>query len=244
MLLPPAPAPRDARFLAPPDSSGAARREDHRVRVGRERRERMRTHLLQSVLAVCSGHGATSAAVIDNVAKHASVSRGTFYNHFTSLEEAVAELGLQLADEMTQGISTVYDVLDDPVLRTATGFQMFLTRAAIEPEWGHFIAHIGLLNSDRLFASKIRADIQLGVETGDYAVPSADIATDLLMGAKIEAIRRMIRGASLAYMQSMTSMVLRSFGVMPPQADASVVTAYRRLEREAPAKITWWRSIG
>lgn len=203
----------------------------------------MRAHLLQSVLVVCSGQGAAGAAVIDDVARHAAVSRGTFYNHFASIEEAVSALGLQLADEMTQGILSVYDVLEDAVLRTATGFQMFLVRAAIEPEWGNFIAHIGLLDGDRLFASKIRADIRLGVATGDYAVPSAEIATDLLMGAKIEAIRRVIDGAPLAYVQQMTSMVLRSFGVTPSRADQRVIAAYDRLEREAPGKIPWWRSI-
>ncbi|WP_374943410.1 TetR/AcrR family transcriptional regulator, partial [Sphingomonas sp.] len=73
-------------------------REDHRTRVGRERRERMRNQLLQSVLAVCAGRGPAGAAVIDDVVRHASVSRGTFYNHFESIEQAVSELGLQLAD--------------------------------------------------------------------------------------------------------------------------------------------------
>ena len=81
------------------------------------------------------------------------------------------------------------------------------------------------------------------METGDYVVPSADIATDLLMGAKIEAIRRVLQGASLDYVQRMTSMVLRSFGVTPSKADKSVIVAYQRLEREAPGKIAWWRSI-
>lgn len=203
----------------------------------------MRNQLLQSVLAVCSGRGAASAAVIDDVVKHASVSRGTFYNHFVSIEQAVSELGLRLADEMTQGILSVYDVLEDPILRTATGFQMFLVRAAIEPDWGAFIAHIGLLGTGDLFSSKIRSDIQLGVDTGDYVVPSIDIATDLLMGAKIEAVRRVIQGARLDYVHRMTSIVLRSFGVTPVQADSNVIAAYNRLEREAPGKISWWRSI-
>ena len=227
----------------PAERSADPHREDHRTRVGRERRERMRNQLLQSILAVCSGRGPASAAVIDDVVKHAAVSRGTFYNHFVSVEHAISELGLQLADEMTDGIQSVYDVLEDPILRTATGFQMFLVRAAIEPQWGEFIAHIGLLSDGHLFTSKIRSDIQLGVETGDYVVPSADIATDLLMGAKIEAIRRVLEGARLDYVQRMTSMVLRSFGVTPSKADKSVTAAYQRLEREAPGKIAWWRLI-
>ena len=99
--------------------------EDHRIRVGRERRERMRHRLLQSVLQVRSGKGGRNLAVIDDVIKDASVSRGTFYKYFDSLDQAESELALQMADEMTTGIMSVYDVLDDPVLRTATGFQLF-----------------------------------------------------------------------------------------------------------------------
>ena len=40
---------------------------------------------------------------------------------------------------MTFDISNVYDVLDDPGMRTATGFQTFLTRAWIDPDWGSFL---------------------------------------------------------------------------------------------------------
>lgn len=217
--------------------------EDHRVRVGRERRERMRTRLLQSVLQVRSGKGGRGLAVIDDVIKDAAVSRGTFYKYFASLDQAESELALQMANEMTAGIMSVYDVLDDPVLRTATGFQLFLIRTLFEPEWGAFIARIGLLSGDNLLTEKIRDDIRLGMEAGDYAVPSVEIASDLLMGAKIEAIRRLIEdGKSFDYIASMTSMVLRGFGVSHSKADRSVVRALDRLRREAPGKVAWWRA--
>lgn len=226
------------------DNEPVAANENHRVRVGRQRREKMRAHLLQSVLTVCSAEGRREPALIDDVVRHAEVSRGTFYKYFDSLDLAVAELGAQLGDEMTQGISAVYDVLEDPVMRTATGFQMFLLRAIIEPEWGAFIAHIGLLSADNLLTGKIRDDIALGLETGDYSVPSIDLASDLLMGAKIEAIRRMITGGGSAdYVRGMATLVLRSFGVAPAKAEKSAQRAFDRLAVEAPGKINWWRDV-
>ena len=225
-------------------SAGAGLREDHRIRVGRERRERMRSHLLHAVLQVCSAEGGPGVATIDDVIRHAGVSRGTFYKYFVSVDQAASELGLQLAAEMTVGIEAVYDVLDDPVLRTATGFQMFLVRAMLEPDWGSFIAGIRLLSGDNIFTRKIKDDILLGIETGDYAVPSVEVASDLLMGAKIEAIRRLTDGRGVEYVQAMASMVLRSFGVSPAKADKSVAKAYHRLLVEAPGKIAWWRPLG
>ena len=228
---------------ASPTRPGAT--EDHRVRVGRQRSERMRAHLLQSVLQVCSPKfGLGSAAVIDDVVRDAKVSRGSFYKHFDSLDQAIAELGIKLADEMTVSILSVYDVLEDPVMRAATGFQMFLIRAIIEPDWGAFIAHIGLLSGDNLLTRKITDDIRLGVETGDYVVPSVEVARDVLMGAKVEAIRRLIAdGGSTGYVRDVTSMVLRSCGVATTKAEKTVDRAYRRLLLEAPGKLAWWRDL-
>lgn len=219
--------------------------EDHRVRVGRERRERMRAHLLLSVLQVCSKQTTRGPAVIDDVVRHANVARGTFYKYFDSLDQSISELGLQLAVEMAVGALSVYEELEDPVLRTATGFQIFLIRAIMEPTWGAFIAHIGLLSGDNLLTRKIRGDLQRGVDTGAYTVASVDVACDLLMGAKIEAIRRILKdGGSPGYVRAMASMVLRSFGVTAPEADRNVARAFDRLALEGPARIAWWPPSG
>ena len=218
--------------------------EDHRVRVAREKRERMRAHLLLSVLAVCSKETARGPAVIDDVTRHAEVSRGTFYKYFESLDQAIGELGLQFADDMVSEIGSVYDTIDDPVMRTATGFQMYLIRSVIEPHWGAFIANVHLLSGSNLFTSAIQADIRAGLATGDYDMPSVEVATDLLMGAKVEAIRRIIadqRGAE--YVRMSTAMVLRSFGVSRNKAEVSVRRAAERLEIEAPGTVDWWRRI-
>jgi AcrR family transcriptional regulator len=80
-------------------SKGVVPREDHRVRVAGEKRERMRDHLLGAVLAVYPGKPGQGPAVIDDVIRVAKVSRGTFYKYYPSLEEAVAELGAKLAAE-------------------------------------------------------------------------------------------------------------------------------------------------
>src|ERR1700722_6965506 len=163
--------------------------EDHRVRVARERRERMRSALLQSVLHVCSTMS-PSGVSIDDVVRHAEVAHGTFYNYFTSMDEAIAELGLHMADEMTESIFPVYDALERPIMRTASGFQLFLVRGMLQPRWAGFVSRLGLLRGDNLFISKVHSDIELGTQTGDYAVASVEMAGDLLMGAKTEALLR------------------------------------------------------
>lgn len=218
--------------------------EDHRVRVARERRERMRARLLDAVLHLCSAEVRGALPTIDDVVRHADVARGTFYKHFNSIEQAVSELGAAMADEMTAGIARVYDVLTEPVMRTATGFQLFLLRAMLDAKWGMFIARIGLLRDQDLFTSKIRSDILLGIDAGSYNVGDVECAADLLMGAKIEAILRLNSGnVSIPYVKAMTAMVLTAFGVAGLEAMAIVDRAFDRIVAESPGRLTWWREL-
>ena len=219
-------------------------REDHRVRVARQKRERMRAHLLKSVMAVFHGEREGGAAVIDDVVRHADVARGTFYQYFPSLEDAVAECGSELAIEMTQGIYAIYDVLEEPVMRVSTGFQTFLLRSLIDHQWGAFLSHIGLLAGDNLMIRHITQDIARGIETGDFFMPSPEIGVDLLVGAKIEAMRRIISGrGDLGYVKAMTAMVLHAFGVTPSKAEKQVEKAFANLQEHGPAVLSWWRPI-
>jgi AcrR family transcriptional regulator len=232
----PVPKPSPAMDLAP--------KEDHRVRVAREKRGRMRNHLLQSILVVCSGNTLSGPAVIDDVVRHAEVARGTFYKYFDSLDQAIAELGARLADEMTIGIYPVYNVLDSPVMRTATGFQLFLARAVIDPAWGAFVSHIDLLTNESILFDRMSSDIRLGITTGEYKVAMLEASGDLVLGLQTEAIRRIIRGEQKgAYIQAMTGMLLRGLGVPPAKADKIVAQSYKRLCEEAPRSIPWWKPI-
>lgn len=225
-------------------SAGRSVSEDHRVRVAREKRIRMREHLMRSIMIVCSGRKLTGSTVIEEVVRHAGVSRGTFYKYFDSLDEAVIEIAAELADEMTLGIANVYDVLTDPVMRTATGFQTFLARSWLDPNWGAFIVHLDLLNGEQnQIASKVKGDIRSGIDAGQYVVTSIDTAADLLMGAKHEAIRRIIAGnLDVSYIREIATMVLTSFGVPHDKAKTSVAQSFLRLCQLAPDTLAWWRT--
>jgi AcrR family transcriptional regulator len=217
-------------------------REDHRVRVARQKRERMRAQLLDAVLVVYPGQSQRGPAVIDDVIRVANVARGTFYKYFPSLEDAVSELGAKLAHEMVAGIASLYDTLENPVERSATGFQLYLSRAVIEPRWGEFVAHLNHLRPDNRLVFQITADLTNGLKTGNYDVHSVDVGVRLVIGAMIEGIKGIIDGAgSRTYIETMAGMVLRGLGVPPKSADRAVQVASKRLHQEGPFKLPWWR---
>jgi len=219
--------------------------ENYRARVARERRERMRAHLLNSVMIVCSGENGSNSAVIEDVIRHADVSRGTFYKYFDSLDQAMGELAREMADDMASGgIIHVYDVIEDPLTRTAAGFLLYLTRALIDPQWGAFVCRVGLLTNSRVLARKILTDVEAGVASGDYVIPSLTVALDMVIGTKIEAMQRIIAGeVGPDYLRGMTSMILRALGLAPVKADHVVAKAYDWMAAQAPTHLHWWKDI-
>src|SRR5512137_1877770 len=87
---------------------------DHRPRVGRERRARMRLRIIESALRVFAEKG-PEAAVIDDFIKAAGVARGTFYNHFRTTEELLIATSNRLENELIAAIMQVNGTIDDPL---------------------------------------------------------------------------------------------------------------------------------
>ena len=216
--------------------------EDHRLRSARRKRERMRAHLLDAVLVVYPGEDPGTPAIIDDVIRHAGVSRGTFYKYFRSLDEAVEELAAQLAIELTAALAELYQDLRDHKLRAATGFQIFVSRAATDRHWASFAAHLGDLARDSGLLREIGLDLTAGARAGDFAFRDLEVTLDLVLGAMIEAIRRsMTTPTSRRYIEVMAGMVLRALGVPGGEADAATAEASARLHREAPTRLAWWK---
>jgi AcrR family transcriptional regulator len=216
--------------------------EGHRVRSARRKRERMRILLLESVLSVYPGKDPRTPAVIDDVIRHAGVSRGTFYKYFNSLEQAVEELAGRLGDELASSYATLYAGVTDPELRAATGFQLYLSRALIEPSWGSFVVHLSQLDREKGLLRQIRSDLTAGVDAGAFIIADLEVALDLILGAKIGAIRQLLEGAgSRRYIMDMTAMILRALGVAPDRADQAAREVSILLRKQGPEILPWWR---
>jgi AcrR family transcriptional regulator len=227
------------RFISPEGQ------EDHRTKVARKRRERTRAHLLAAVLAVYPGDSASAPAVIDDVIRAANVSRGTFYKYFPSLEEAVSELGNKLGDELAQAYATILNGFPKPIDRMALGIQICLFQAMIEPRWGEFVAHMNHTGKKNNPALEGMIDnLSQGLAAGEFTFDTIDAAVDLAMGCMIESIRRLIAGGkSSAYIEQITSMLLRGLGAPPAAAKRAASDANRHLRDKGESAFEWWPSM-
>ncbi len=215
--------------------------EDHRVRVARLRREIMRARLLSAVLEVYPGNEADGRAVIDDVVTRAAVARSTFYKYFDSLDQAVGELGLKLADEAARTNAVILEAIQDPVLRSITAFQLCLYRAKIDPKWGTFVAHLRLPAPDHILMRDVAANFVEGINIGSFRVPSIAAAVNLVIDALVGGVRHVAQqGGDQEYIEALCTMVLAASGVSESEAAQQVVLS-KQILRTKGHKLPWWR---
>jgi AcrR family transcriptional regulator len=181
---------------------------DHRTRVGRERSARTETRILETALGVFADMG-PDAPKIDDFVRVAGVSRGTFYNHFESVEELLAATSVRTTREFIETVETALEGVEGPALRVGVGLRLFFAVAQTDPVWCRFIARVWKVGGAEMPAR----DLEKGLRLGIFRAPSAVAARDLLFGAVRQALLRIgTERTPPAYGAQMTELCLQALG--------------------------------
>ena len=204
---------------------------DHRTRVGQERSARTQGRILEAALAVFAERG-PDAPVIDDFVAAAGVSRGTFYNHFESVDELLLATAEWTTRELVQTIEGAMAALEGPTLRLGVGLRLFFARAQRDPVWCRFVARVWRIGGLEL---PLR-DVDAGIRLGHFRVPSRDAARDLLLGAMREALQRIGEGrAPAAFGDAMAELCLQALRADARRIAAALAHALPPLpERRSP----------
>lgn len=197
---------------------------DHRTRVAAERRERMRTRLLESALDLVAQRG-PSALSIDDVIATAGVSRGTFYKYFDRPEALVRELALELTNEIVRTAEPLVLQFDDPAQRLATGMRTVIGLGTHQPSIGAFIVRLGWPDMDRqqLMFDYTRRDIEAGQQIGRFLPLPMALALNIVSSTVLGAVHALLfEGAQPSFAQAATASALRALGLPAPQAGRMV----------------------
>jgi AcrR family transcriptional regulator len=187
------------------------RKPDHRTRVGRERSARTETRILEAAFRVFADLG-PDAPKIDDFVQAAGIARGTFYNHFESVEELLAATSEWTTREIIETIETALEGIEGAALRFGVGLRLFFGWAKTDPVWCRFVARVWKLGGLELPAR----DLEEGVRLGIFRAPSAAAAQDLLFGSLREALLRLGNGrAPAGYGDEMTELCLQALGADP-----------------------------
>lgn len=216
--------------------------EDHRVRVARERRRRMRARLQQAILACCTGRVEFRLPAVEEVCRSAGISRATFYTYFDSVQDAVDTLGQAFLDEMVDNLEVLFDG-DSGIERITMGLQLFLMRSATDPAWASFVSRVIQVNPDAGFRRRVVADLNSAIDAGDIRVIDVDAAVSLSIGAMFEAIRHIHKTGDRRreYVENLTAMIIRALGVSDDTAAELVRKKAIHLRGMAPDFLDWWR---
>jgi AcrR family transcriptional regulator len=214
---------------------------DHRTRVGREKRERMRKRLLSAVMLCYADRKGHETPGIDDVIRIADVSRATFYLHFVSMEEAFKALSDQLADEI-KSVEHFFE-RSDPLERLAIGIQMFLLHGVADRVWADFVSDTNYLSRDPFLIQAIESHLLEAREAKLVHFAEVKAARSLMLGSQTEALRLLNKEnkRNRAYIEELTVMILCGLRADYERSKKAVHDTTIYIRGFAPDCVPWWR---
>ncbi len=214
---------------------------DHRTRVGREKRDRMRKRLLSAVMLCYAERQGHETPGIDDVIREAEVSRATFYLHFVSMEEAYKALSGHLADEI-KSVEHFFE-RSDPLERLAIGIQMFLLHGVADRVWARFVSATNYLSGDTFLIQAVETHLLEAREAKLVHFSEVRAARSLLLGSQSEAMRLLsdVNQQNRAYLEELTVMILCGLRADHERSKKVVHGTLIYIRGFAPDCVPWWR---
>lgn len=218
--------------------------EDHRVATARKKREEMRARILAATQRVFV-RIRDDAPVIEDVVREARVSRGTFYTHFDSLEQAFVAAGLKAQDDMMRDIRQLHDCLKEPWQRAAVGFRVFMVRGLQDPAWASFVVRLDTWQRASLLGLSISRDLEGGRNAGYFSFQDLVAATEFVMGASAATVQAFRRGVAApeGYMETAQRMLFLALGASAELADRAVAFSRKHLAAWESGELHAWTPL-
>jgi len=193
----------------------------HRTAKSSGKRERTRSKILEAAFGLI-GHEKGLTVRIEEICAAARISRGTFYNYFTSLEQLFEVLAIERSHELNQALVAAFD---DTMRSHAEGsnaaIQHYLDYARRDPAWAWAMVHLSAFGP-AFGAEAWKAcgeAIAMGIAAREFDVPSATVGRDLMTGTVLATIRTMLRsGGEQTEPRIVAHHVLRALGVSEKRA--------------------------
>lgn len=218
-------------------------KEDHRVRVAKERRERMIERLLQATMECYAEHVLTGPPSVDEVIARAKVARGTFYKYFVSVDQAIERRAEDLVNEMIESLKGLVNEQAQPVLVFTISVHLFLMRSVHDRIWAAFVAHSDMLRPDGELFHGITRHLSQAASLGEVHFADAAAARTMAIGSLREAIRSNARADHIkrGFLDEVMTIILIGLGVERAGAEALVEQATIFIRGAGPDRLGWWR---
>lgn len=194
-----------------------------RAEIGAERRARSRRQILRAAVGLY-GTPEGGGVRLQDICAASGTARGTFYNHFASLDAFQQEFSDEVSREFDRAMNAALPRLAAAAERNAATLRYYLHAGRQNPEWGWALVHTvkaPTFFGQGVFENAARV-IQTGIDSGEFDLESASLGRDLLFGAAYTAMQRLLSGAVGAdYPEMVAARVLRAFGLTAEAARAA-----------------------
>lgn len=210
--------------------AGASINVERRAQIGEEKRARTRAKILETAFALI-GREKGRFTMVDEVCRESGISRGTFYNYFTSIEELFEALCYELSHDFNNAVLELVAQMDSDVERVSAAIRYYLDKAITDKAWGWAMINISI--SGYIFGIETyrhaETTIKDGMASGSFAIKNLNLGRDMLLGATFGAMISCLRGdVDDSYPAEIASEILLGLGV---SADlAAKVVAIRLVE--------------
>lgn len=204
----------DQAMDEPADTAGAARAP---------RRDRTRLALVRAGQKLFAERP-VEVVSIDDIVQAAEVGRGSFYNHFVDKDAFEREIVADARRDMEQVIAAATAHETDAARRTVLGVCVSIRFAHEHPMRARLVArqyiHGGMMHS--ALNEGVLADVSLGILSGRFSVPTAEIGVLTVIGLANAAMIRsmeledMLAKTTLA--QQVSAAILMALGVETGEA--------------------------
>src|SRR5262245_34340866 len=186
------------------------------------KRERTRTKILEAAFGLLGNEKGLTVR-IEEICAAALVSRGTFYNYFTSLEQLFEILAVELSHDLNGALVATFTEQQSHAEGANAAVQHYLNYARRDPAWAWAMVHLSAFGptfGSEAWEACHRA-IANGIDAGEFDVPNAVVGRDLMTGTVLATVRTTLRGGR-SQSKVIAHHVLRALGV--PDARAREIT--------------------
>ncbi len=170
---------------------------ERRAEIGRERKARTRAHILAITFDIYGRENGLHCRV-EEVCEAAGITRQTFYNHFTGMDDLRDALTWEVAHDFLGAVTRALDTMPDAAQRMAAAIRYYLERGRADPRWAWSIVNLsagGVVFGAETFAQARRTVVE-GIASGAFTLSDERVGRDLVLGATLSALYTQLREAT------------------------------------------------
>jgi len=191
-----------------------------RPAIGEMRRAKMRDRLIAAGAKVIAELG-SQKATIDDFVTEAKVSRGTFYNHFSTREQMLEAIWTSRGHAPFTEILLACRGIVDPAEHLSAVTRLVLRQGMLDSTWGWLIlalsGDVSTVNDD--LREYPLPDLMAGQSAGIFHFDDVDCAADMVVGSVRAGLHVLLtEKRETHYVESMSKLLLLALGVVRDQA--------------------------